>query len=716
MKAILLFLLVALSAVGQTTFNNVAVKTNATVAGADVSTKVANVAALVALSPKQDGQLVQTLGYYSAGDGGGANYRFVLGSTASTNLGTVFSVSGGRFIWVGGSEINVKMFGAKIDGVTDDTASVVSACAYAETAASGSVGSVVFFPPGTCVFSSVTITNASIRGSGSQYRSSPTVNGTVFFQTTNATSDMIIMTGDGRGSFIENVTGIGQNDYTVKNKIRITAVTGRTNYTVSAASLPTSTPNSAFPFYGPCFFYSNEGKYVGSGVVWGINSTNGNFYIYKGTDCYAYRTNGAGGLLTTNDFVVFSPAETISGIATNFPSPASAGPAFISIQGDKKKVSNVAAYFWHSGLKLGPYLLPQVNDFKSGQCTFAGIANQITGFGSDDLMDNLFLTGGPYNSASGGVAETNVWADAVYRFTMCGQWGTRAAGNYGRMVVDGAVFGVVDIGGTSPISYNSIYLDHVVRNGIQSFAVGLNALGSAWSQPTLAINQLFGTTPYQATWLNNLPTTYLTGVGSQPTPGRDLINNQAQGRVISIGTLSAQRAATAPSSAFDWGYLCSISIFAGAPFNRVLVDSVVAPGFPITQGFSTQNSGSATAWEVGNYSTSVSANAAGAGWFKISTGSGQLTGIGLALAGSEVLRYNSGGLHLGSAADNSASAILQADSTTRGFLPPRMTQAQRNAISSPQNGLQVFCTDCTATDGSTGVMQTYSSSSWRNSY
>jgi hypothetical protein len=40
-----------------------------------------------------------------------------------------------------------------------------------------------------------------------------------------------------------------------------------------------------------------------------------------------------------------------------------------------------------------------------------------------------------------------------------------------------------------------------------------------------------------------------------------------------------------------------------------------------------------------------------------------------------------------------ASAVLQADSTTQGFLPPRMTSAQKNAISSPANGLIVYDTD-----------------------
>lgn len=42
-----------------------------------------------------------------------------------------------------------------------------------------------------------------------------------------------------------------------------------------------------------------------------------------------------------------------------------------------------------------------------------------------------------------------------------------------------------------------------------------------------------------------------------------------------------------------------------------------------------------------------------------------------------------------------ASAMLDVTSTTKGFLPPRMTSTQMNAIAAPAAGLMVYCSNCT---------------------
>jgi uncharacterized protein (TIGR02145 family) len=56
-----------------------------------------------------------------------------------------------------------------------------------------------------------------------------------------------------------------------------------------------------------------------------------------------------------------------------------------------------------------------------------------------------------------------------------------------------------------------------------------------------------------------------------------------------------------------------------------------------------------------------------------------------------------------------ASATLEIESTTTGFLPTRMTYLQRNAIVSPAAGLIVWCTNCSA-----GELQVYNGTSWTN--
>ena len=55
-----------------------------------------------------------------------------------------------------------------------------------------------------------------------------------------------------------------------------------------------------------------------------------------------------------------------------------------------------------------------------------------------------------------------------------------------------------------------------------------------------------------------------------------------------------------------------------------------------------------------------------------------------------------------------ASSALDITSTTQGFLPPRMTAAQRNSISNPSAGLMLWCSDC----GANGELNVFNGSAF----
>jgi hypothetical protein len=74
-----------------------------------------------------------------------------------------------------------------------------------------------------------------------------------------------------------------------------------------------------------------------------------------------------------------------------------------------------------------------------------------------------------------------------------------------------------------------------------------------------------------------------------------------------------------------------------------------------------------------------------------------------------ILPSGAGSVGIGTSSPNSL-AILDASSTTQGFLPPRMTYAQKTAIVSPPQGLMIYCTNC----GTNGEPEYFNGTSWVN--
>jgi len=66
------------------------------------------------------------------------------------------------------------------------------------------------------------------------------------------------------------------------------------------------------------------------------------------------------------------------------------------------------------------------------------------------------------------------------------------------------------------------------------------------------------------------------------------------------------------------------------------------------------------------------------------------TRVNLSMSGFSY--FNSGGNYTFGSLTEVTSAIVNVDSTTKGFLPPRMTTTQKNAIASPATGLQIYDT------------------------
>jgi hypothetical protein len=87
-------------------------------------------------------------------------------------------------------------------------------------------------------------------------------------------------------------------------------------------------------------------------------------------------------------------------------------------------------------------------------------------------------------------------------------------------------------------------------------------------------------------------------------------------------------------------------------------------------------------------------------------GSLEISGTAIAAGGGATISFPINRIFLGSGSVET-SARLQVDSTTQGFLPPRMTTTEINAIASPATGLEVFNTtlNCTCFYNGTGWRQ-----------
>lgn len=336
-----------------------------------------NVAQMIAATPPtSSGNLVSVLGRSTPMDGGGGLFWFDSTATTATNLGTVFAPASGSGRWLRAfdGELNALWFGANPNH-GDSTAAFRDALAFAQNPTYGwskDAGETyatpsIYVPPGAYdTYGPLTNYGVLFRGKAAQ-RSGNFTSETLFYSKHNGPFMVFDYGGSSSGLGVADyrvgaVDGFVANGYaeTYQTSKAITAVTDRLTFRVALGDLPTL-DLATFPEMNWCFFYSNEGQWLGAGQVASINSGTGDVTLVSGTDVYA--TIG-GSLLRTADKVVFSPMSAGDEIGLgSFVDPAGAGPTCFWIKsstggvGNGPRISNILINGFHVGIRVGPGVL-----------------------------------------------------------------------------------------------------------------------------------------------------------------------------------------------------------------------------------------------------------------------------------------------------------------------------------------------------------------------
>jgi len=299
-----------------------------------------------------------------------------------------------------------------------------------------------------------------------------------------------------------------------------------------------------------------------------------------------------------------------------------------------------------------------------GGASFLGSRN--TSVGRNNLLLNTTGRGntsiGTYSMSSNttGIANTSVGVNAL-RYNTTGNFNT--------------AFGSGALGNNSTGSSNVAIGGGLGSNVSSSFnvSIGINnlALSTGGNNTSIGYQAGYGTgTNANTTGSNNIFIGYLSVGASSTESNRTWIGNSSTtstwlGGNLLLGTTT------------DAGYKLDVN---GA--TRVI------GGITIDGDSSIIGAGSSRLFTISGYAANLRlVGSSSIGQFNISKGFGyaQISSI------NEEIRYDSPS-HLFGGTTYVGSALVNIESTTKGFLPPRMTTTQRDAIASPATGLVIYNT------------------------
>jgi len=365
-------------------------------------------------------------GYYAPGDGGGGSFWWDATSTETDNNGTIIKVTAvatGRWKRLYSGEINVRWFGAKGDGVTDDSSAIVAAIA-------ASTGKTLFFPVGDYVLTTTETVPADVT---LHFDNAAVINGS---GTLNINGDVIgDLSKQCFGSSITIIFGTARIVYpemfynaewgaAISSAISsIRAVGGEIKF---LKNLETTTPINATNIYTGITF---------SGAGSGINSGPRIKGVHTGVvfDCTGSR------YLCFKDFVIEGDATTIPTVGFLLARESAGSSAgdhiFTNVKTGYNSKFSIAAIYSYASEVLNFYGCEFVNTYGGGK-TFVSTATNIFSLTSSFVT---IATGSRSNSTLnfwgcslfnlGGVTSDLFYFDGVIDFHVYGGFWYNATGS-----------------------------------------------------------------------------------------------------------------------------------------------------------------------------------------------------------------------------------------------------------------------------------------------
>jgi hypothetical protein len=403
----------------------------------------------------------------------------------------------------------------------------------------------------------------------------------------------------------------------------------------------------------------------------------------------------------------------------------------------------------------------------STSTTFSGIATNTNAFTVTPTSDfngtivlslkAIFNTPGYYSSEilAGGASGSGNWTGTSYTTGY-----THTTGNTttllanGITVTSGAIFELTytisgNTAGTATITFAG-YSSGAVSNTTYSAILIASAVGNFVVTPTSTFNGTVTASIKRLYYFNQTlqaKTLSVVGIGNEniatftTTDGGKATTIDSLGRVNTpqLNASGSVSAAGSVSASFASGFILDSGVgyirresTLPSPISTVGIRYEASGGYPSAHMFTGILGGGGTGISYGLSSVLTSTPVAGSQSYRFMmnhytfNASGAQTGfidgfyqngiitngqgithnlMTLATNSVNVFRISDiGGTVIGSGTLN-ASAMLQVDSTSRGFLPPRMTTSAKVAITNPVAGLIVY-------DNTLNVLSTYDGSSW----